>query len=144
MCTLKFNGDPFNYFHGLMKHFIWCLVRKFLLGLINPVPDLKTAAAIHSQWTQINFGIQVSNIVVCFSYTFLSLFISSSFVYRVEAAIVVVLTWTCMVELSNEENNIGIISVTISAAGVFSMTRCKFSSRVTVACMDLGPLNMIL
>lgn len=49
-----------------------------------------------------------------------------------------------MVELSKDANNIGIISVVTSSAGVFSIIKCKFSSKVTVACIDLGPFKMIL
>lgn len=50
-----------------------------------------------------------------------------------------------MVELSNAVNSRGKISVRISLCGDFSRIMCRFSSIVTVACIDLDdwkiPLN---
>lgn len=46
-------------------------------------------------------------------------------------------TCTWMVELSNAVNKSGKISVRISLCGDFSSIMCRFSSIVTVACIDL-------
>lgn len=53
-------------------------------------------------------------------------------------------TWICIVLLSNALNSSGSTSVLISSRGVFSKITCRYSSSVTVACIDFGELNIIL